>query len=65
VPLALLMFNVGIESGQMMFVVAVSLLLAGLNRLHSRTASAALRAAPYAIGGLAVFWTIQRVDSFL
>jgi len=65
VPLALLMFNVGVETGQVMFVVAVSLLLAGLNRLHSHTATIALRAAPYAIGGIAAYWTIQRVDSFL
>lgn len=65
VPLALLMFNVGVETGQVIFVVAVSLLLEGLRRLHSAVAMAALRAAPYAIGGLAAFWTIERVDSFL
>ncbi|MFW2406081.1 MAG: HupE/UreJ family protein [Gammaproteobacteria bacterium] len=65
VPLALLMFNVGVETGQVMFVVAVSLLLEGLRRLHSSAATVALRAAPYAIGGIAAYWTIQRVDSFL
>jgi hypothetical protein len=65
VPLALLMFNVGVETGQVMFVVAVSLLLAGLHKLHSQTALAAARAVPYAIGGVAAFWTIQRVGSFL
>jgi len=65
VPLALLMFNVGVETGQVMFVVAVSLLLAGLHKLHSRTAVTVGRAAPYAIGGLAAFWTIQRVSAFL
>jgi len=65
VPLALLMFNVGVETGQVMFVVAVSLLLEGLHRLHSPGATAAIRAAPYAIGGIAAYWTIQRVDSFL
>jgi len=65
VPLALLMFNVGVETGQVMFVVAVSLMLEGLRRLHSPAAMAVMRAAPYAIGGIAAFWTIQRVDSFL
>ena len=65
VPLALLMFNVGVETGQVMFVVVVSLLLEGLRRLHSSTALAAMRAAPYVIGGIAAYWTIQRVDSFL
>ena len=65
VPLALLMFNVGVETGQVMFVIAVSVLLAGLHRLHSRTALAAARTIPYAIGGLATFWTIERVVAFL
>jgi hypothetical protein len=61
VPLALLMFNVGVETGQVMFVVAVSLLLAGLHKVHSPAALRAMRAAPYAIGGVAAFWTIERV----
>jgi hypothetical protein len=65
VPLALLMFNAGVETGQVMFVLAVSLLLAALHKLHNRTALAAGRVAPYAIGGVAAFWTIQRVGAFL
>jgi len=65
VPLALLMFNVGVETGQVIFVVVVSLLLAGLNRLHGRASFFAIRTAPYAIGGIAAFWTIQRVGSFI
>jgi hypothetical protein len=65
VPLALLMFNVGVETGQVMFVVAVSLLLAGLHRLHSHSALTLARATPYAIGGVAMFWTIQRIGLFL
>ena len=65
VPLALLMFNVGVETGQILFVVTVSMLLAGLHRMHSHTAFRLIRAAPYAIGGIAAFWTIDRVSSFL
>ncbi len=65
VPLALLMFNLGVETGQVLFVIAVSMLLAGLHKLHSRSALAVGRAAPYVIGGVAAFWTIQRVGSFL
>jgi hypothetical protein len=61
VPLALLMFNVGVETGQVMFVVAVSLVLAGLHRMHSHSALTLARATPYVIGGVAAFWTIQRV----
>jgi len=61
VPLALLMFNVGVETGQVMFVVVVSLLLAGLHKVHSHSGALLARATPYAIGGVAAFWTIDRV----
>ena len=65
VPLALLTFNLGVETGQVLFVVVVSMLLAGIHRLHSHTALNLERAAPYAIGGIATFWTIDRVSSFI
>jgi hypothetical protein len=65
VPLALLMFNVGVETGQVMFVVVVSLLLAWLHRINSHSALGLVRASPYAIGGMAMFWTIQRIVLFL
>jgi hypothetical protein len=65
VPLALLMFNVGVETGQIMFVVAISLLLAGLHRIHTQSAMTVAKATPYAIGGVAAFWTIERVSAFL
>ena len=65
VPLALLMFNLGVETGQVMFVVAVSLLLAGMRSLHNHTARLVMRAAPYAIGGVAAFWTIERINGFM
>ena len=61
VPLALLMFNLGVETGQVMFVLAVSLLLAGLHRLHGHTVLTLTRATPYAIGGIAAYWTIDRL----
>lgn len=60
IPLTLLMFNLGVETGQVLFVVAVSLLLAGLHRIHGHSALVLARATPYAIGGLAAFWTIER-----
>ena len=65
VPLALLMFNVGVETGQVLFVVVVSALLAGLHHLHGHTALTLMRATPYAIGGVAAYWTIDRVSSFI
>jgi hypothetical protein len=65
VPIALLTFNLGVETGQVLFVLAVAVLLAGIRRLHNQTTDVLLRAAPYGIGGIAAFWTIERlVNSF-
>ena len=61
VPLALLMFNLGVETGQVMFVTLVSLLLAGLHHIHTHSALKLARATPYAIGGIAAYWTIDRL----
>ena len=65
VPLALLMFNVGVETGQLLFIAAVLMLFAVLRRLPLTAPEGAWRLAPYTIGGLAAFWTIQRVMSFM
>jgi hydrogenase/urease accessory protein HupE len=63
IPVALLFFNVGVEIGQLLFVAAVVL----FQRLASRPLEAApqwINLAPaYAIGGLAMFWTLQRVTA--
>jgi hypothetical protein len=65
VPLALLMFNVGVETGQVLFVVAVVGALALLRRIPFPTVPGAWRIAPYAIGTAAAFWTIQRIITIL
>jgi len=65
VPLALLMFNVGVETGQLLFVAVVMSLIALLKRLPLTAPAGTWRVAPYAIGSLAAFWTIQRVISFI
>lgn len=65
VPLALLMFDVGVEAGQVMFVVALSLLIVGLRYIQSYSAEMLFRVAPYAIGTLAAFWTFERTDTFI
>jgi hydrogenase/urease accessory protein HupE len=61
VPLALFMFNVGVESGQILFIVVVLGLLALLRRLPVSAPQGAWRLVPYGIGGIAAFWTIERV----
>ena len=65
IPLALLMFNVGVETGQLMFIGAVLALFAVLKRLPVTLPQGAWRVLPYSIGGIAAYWTIDRVMSFL
>ncbi len=61
VPLALLMFNVGVETGQVLFVTAVVAVLAVVRRIEIPAPEGAWRLAPYTIGSLAAFWTIDRI----
>ena len=65
VPLALVMFNLGVETGQLAFVIVVALILFGARRLPVSPPRGAWRLVPYAIGGFAAFWTIQRLVSML
>lgn len=65
VPLALLMFNVGVETGQLLFIAVVLSVLALLKRLRLTTPQGTWRLLPYSIGGVAAFWTLDRVLSFL
>jgi len=55
------MFNLGVETGQIAFVAVVALALAAIRRIPVTPPRGAWRLAPYAIGGLASFWTIQRL----
>ena len=65
IPLALLMFNVGVETGQILFIVVVVALLEVLRRFPLPVPEAAWRLVPYAIGAIAAFWTVERVASFM
>ena len=64
VPLALLFFNVGVELGQLVFVVAVLLLIALLRQFRRETPKWSPVIAAYAIGIVASYWTIDRVLGF-
>ncbi len=66
VPLALLMFNVGVEVGQLAFI-AFILGAAELARrvgLPALVSKYAQPAAAYGIGGLAAFWFLERLSGF-
>ncbi|HWS66087.1 MAG TPA: HupE/UreJ family protein [Steroidobacteraceae bacterium] len=61
IPESLLLFNVGVELGQLLFVGAVLLLIDLLRRIPRRLPPWTTWIPPYAIGGLASFWVIQRL----
>jgi hydrogenase/urease accessory protein HupE len=61
IPLALLSFNVGVELGQLSFVVVVLLLEHVIKLLRVRWPRAIELLPGYAVGSLAGFWTIERV----
>jgi hypothetical protein len=61
--LALLMFNVGVETGQILFLTAVAALLVALRRIPLPIPQGTWRLVPYTVGSLAAFWTIERVLS--
>lgn len=64
IPLALFTFNVGVEIGQLFFIIAVLGLYAIGKRLQPMPPDWAWRAPSYAIGGIAAFWVFERVAAF-
>jgi len=68
IPMALLFFNVGVEIGQLIFIAVVLAVIAAgrwiARRLKSSPPSWLWRVPPYAIGGIASFWVVQRVAAF-
>ena len=60
IPLALLLFNVGVEIGQLGFVCLVLLLERSFRQLEIRWPIWVRRAPGYLVGSLGAFWTIQR-----
>jgi len=61
IPLALLLFNVGVELGQLAFVIAILLLERAFRLLQIHWPMAVQRLPGYAVGTLGAFWTIQRI----
>ena len=65
IPVALLMFNVGVEVGQLLFVAAragrACRVCAGCRSVARAWAA---QAVPYAIGSVAMFWVIERIAAF-
>ena len=60
IPLALLLFNLGVELGQLAFVLVLLVLAHGATVLGLKWPLAARRLPGYLVGTLGAFWTIQR-----
>ena len=64
IPVALLMFNLGVELGQLIFVAAALAAGALIARLPVARPAWTNYFLPYAIGVVAMFWVIERVGAF-
>jgi len=65
IPLALLLFNVGVEIGQLGFVIGILLLVRSFRLIDMHWPKLMERLPGYAVGTLGAFWTIQRVAMLL
>jgi hypothetical protein len=65
IPPALLMFNVGVETGQILFIASVIAIVKLVQRIALPIPESGRRLAPYGIGSIGAFWTIERVASFV
>ncbi len=69
IPIALLFFNVGVEFGQLLFIAAMFAVIAlarqVTRRINLPRPAWAGAVPPYAIGGIAAFWVIQRIAAFV
>ena len=67
IPLALVLFNTGVEIGQLLFLLAVwaasRVIVRAIPSVSSRTRWTTV-ALPYAIGTIAMFWVVERVAAF-
>ena len=64
IPIALLFFNVGVELGQLAFVAVVLAVFVGARHLRWSRSTWVTRLPAYAIGTVAMCWTIDRVVGF-
>ena len=64
IPLALLMFNGGVEIGQLLFVAGILTLIQLGKRVVKAPLAWAPTAAAYGIGSLSAYWLVERVIGF-
>ncbi|RFB88443.1 HupE / UreJ protein [Rhizobium leguminosarum bv. trifolii] len=65
IPFTLLMFNLGVEAGQMAFVGLILLLIAALKSIEIRLPRGLELMPAYVVGILGAYWTIDRIAAIL
>jgi hypothetical protein len=65
IPVALLLFNIGVEAGQILFVALVLLLERSFRILEIHWPRRVEMMPGYVVGSLGAYWTIQRMVLFL
>ena len=65
IPLSLLLFNIGVEIGQLLFVAAVLAVIWLLRRAAPRLPAWTRWIPPYAVGSFASFWFLERLQAAL
>ncbi len=63
--LALLMFNLGVEAGQIGVILVSAIILAGLPKIHRHAANRTELCAAYALGSIGMFWVIERLAQYV
>ncbi|WP_307147802.1 HupE/UreJ family protein [Rhizobium tibeticum] len=65
IPFALLMFNLGVEAGQLAFVGLILLLIAALKSIEIRLPRGMELMPAYVVGILGAYWTVDRIAAML
>lgn len=63
--LALLLFNMGVEVGQLFVIVIFLIILATLSKFSLKLKNISQIGLTYMLGGIAVFWILQRLSGYL
>jgi hydrogenase/urease accessory protein HupE len=61
IPLALFLFNIGVEAGQLAFVFVMLFLMAGIRRTKFQFPQWSYKLPAYMIGTMAMYWFIERL----
>jgi hydrogenase/urease accessory protein HupE len=64
IPTSLLFFSIGVESGHFLFIGVTLSMIAVVRRTHVPSPRWLELVPPYAIGGVAMFWVIERMGGF-